>query len=375
VKKLLLLCATLIWPHVAMAAAEAPFAPLPNVPDYVATIFVKLGHGPTHRDIRTHRAGWTRVDGSFDQRYYRSTAYFGPGSLFVVFAREPSAKVEHSDYLYIVRGPANDRGSGRSGDPFKTSERQMFLGESCEIWNKSKGFIPAAKALSCVTPDGIELWSRVENDILPGTSTEVTALKRQPVAPDEVRPPGDRFDLKSWLGVVNNGAQPSSPLSDATVIMQSEDKLANSRQAHTRTMRRHFPWTYTEDQLGDGRRVLRFRNEIAQLDITFESNSAGEPASLTINKLLYNPGVTPLPKSDQTETILGEQCFRSENRGRHERSRQCRTDDGLLLKDSSSGMEGSYALVAVKLDRGPVSLDAVLPPPFIFARATWGIPD
>ncbi|HKY87403.1 MAG TPA: hypothetical protein VJL90_11640, partial [Pseudorhodoplanes sp.] len=68
-KKFWLLFAGLIWPYTAMAAAEAPFAPLPNVPDYVATIFVKLSHGPTHRDIRTHRAGWTRVDGSFDQRY------------------------------------------------------------------------------------------------------------------------------------------------------------------------------------------------------------------------------------------------------------------------------------------------------------------
>jgi len=131
-----LLCAASIWPHMAIAT-EAPFAPLPNVPDYVATVFVKLYHGPTFQEVRTHHSGWTRVDGSFDQRAYRSTSYVGPGALFVTFAREPSAQIEGHDWLHIMRGPAMAH-LGRSGDhPFKTGERQTLLGESCEIWNLS----------------------------------------------------------------------------------------------------------------------------------------------------------------------------------------------------------------------------------------------
>ena len=46
-----------------------------------------------------------------------------------------------------------------------------------------------------------------------------------------------------------------------------------------------------------------------------------------------------------------------------------------MLKEASSGLTERYDLVAVKLDRSPVDLDAVLPPPAMFARAAWGIPD
>jgi hypothetical protein len=73
--------------------------------------------------------------------------------------------------------------------------------------------------------------------------------------------------------------------------------------------------------------------------------------------------------------VLGERCFRFEDSHRHGRSSQCITADGLVLKHSSSDMEGYFNLAAVKLDRGLVTLDAVQPPPFIFATKTWGIPD
>jgi hypothetical protein len=46
-----------------------------------------------------------------------------------------------------------------------------------------------------------------------------------------------------------------------------------------------------------------------------------------------------------------------------------------VLKQASSDLAESYDLVAIKLDRSPVDLDAVLPPPAIFAGAAWGIPD
>jgi hypothetical protein len=35
----------------------------------------------------------------------------------------------------------------------------------------------------------------------------------------------------------------------------------------------------------------------------------------------------------------------------------------------------TFEAAAVKLDRGLVTLNAVQPPPFIFATKTWGIPD
>jgi hypothetical protein len=365
-----LLFVALIWPNIASAVAQPPFLPLPNVPDYVATISVKLSHGPTSREIRTFHGGWTRVDGNFDRTAYRSTTYVGPGGLFVTFAREPSAQVEGHDWLHVMR-----RTLIRWGDnPFKTGERQTFLGEACEVWNLSKDLVHRdARGLSCVTPDGIELWSRIEN--APGDSFETTAMVRKPVDPDEVRPPAERLDLKSWLTTANGVARPSDSPGDVTVVMQSRTKANPHERVVTRTIRRHYPWTYTEDVYAKGERKITFKNEAERLSIVFRSDAMGEPLQLSITKALRAFAYQKLPDSGRNETILGETCVVSERKFRHGYSNQCHTADGVMLKDESGDWGEMYDLVAVKLDRAPVDLEAVLPPSRIFARAAWGIPD
>ncbi len=374
-KKIWLLCVALIWPHIG-TATEAPFLPLPNVPDYVATIFVKLSHGATFQEVRTHHGGWTRVDGSFDQKAYRSTSYFGPGGLFITFAREPSAQIEGYDWLHIMRGPATNHLVRWGDNPFNTGNPQTFLGESCEIWNLSKTLVrPDARRLSCVTLDGIELWSRLENDVLPGTSFETTAIVRRQVGPGEVRPPNDRLDLKYWVTMPSGVATPSDAPGDVTVILQSRIKKGADQQVQTRTVRRHYPWTYIEDVDGKGGRRLRFKNEAERLDIVFRYDAAGEPMQLSIKKALRAFDDPKLPDSGRTETILGELCVVSARKYREGYSSRCQTADGVMLKDAGSGQGERYDLVAVRIDRGPVNLDAVLPPPGIFTRAAWSIPD
>ena len=366
----------LIWPYIASAAAEAPFLPLPNAPDYVATIFVKLYHGATFREVRTVHNGWTRVDGNFDQKAYRSTSYFGPEGLFITFAREPSAEIEGHDWLHVMRGSASAHLNRWGDSPFRTGERQTLLGEGCEVWNLSKALArPDGRRLSCVTLDGIELWSRTENDILPGTSFEATAIVRKPVDPDEVRPPREKLDLKSWLTTPKGMPTPSNSSGDVTVIMQSRIKANPDRQVQTRTIRRHYPWTYTEDVDGRGGRKITFKNEVERLSIFFQSSATDEPVQLSIRKALRAFADQKLPDSGRTETILGEICMVSEEKFREGNSNQCRTTDDVMLKDATSDHGETYDLVAVKLDRAPVDLDTVLPPPNLFVRATWGIPD
>ncbi|MET3839486.1 hypothetical protein [Bradyrhizobium sp. OAE829] len=376
-RKFWLLCAALFSPHMAMARPpDAPFTPVPDVPDYVATVFVKPYRGPPLQEMHTHHGGWTRVDHRFDQNAYHSTTYFGPGPLFVTFARESPPRVGGHDQLHILRGPAMAHLIRWSDHPFKTGEAQTWLGESCDVWNlPSKRLIGRdAKRLSCVTPDGIELWSRVENHISPTTSLETTAINRLPVKPDDVRPHRDQLDLKSWLTEPRETARPSNAPGDVTVVMRSVLAPSTDRHIQTRTVRRHYPWTYTEDVDGKGGRRLRFVNEVERLDIAFEHNAAGEPIRLSIQKALRDYVRQKPPDSGRTETILGEQCQVTERQSRHGRSSQCRTADGLALMDSERGWP-DHDLVAVTLDRSPVDLDTVLPPPALFARAAWGIPD
>ena len=127
---------------------------------------------------------------------------------------------------------------------------------------------------------------------------------------------------------------------------------------------------------GKGWRRLRFINEVERLDISFETDAAGAPIRLSIQKALIDFAKQGLPDTGRTETILGETCNVSEQKHRHGTWSACRTADGLMLKEASGSPPGEqYDLVAVKLDRGPVDLDAVLPPLSMFARESWGIPD
>jgi hypothetical protein len=377
-KKIWLLVGTLMtWPHMATAASELPFAPLPDTPDYVATVFVKLSHGPTYREVWTHHGGWTRIDERFDANAYRATTYFGPNQLFVSFAREPSAEREGYDWLHVLRGPAMAHLVRWGDSPFKAGDRRTLLGESCDIWNlSSKRLVrPDAKRLSCVTPDGIELWSRVEDDVLPGTSFEATAIERQRVDPRQVQPPRERLDLKSWLGAPGEAHRRPDAPRDVTVVMRNDATAQAEPTIQTRTVRRHYPWTYTEDVDGKGLRKLRFVNEVDRLDIRFETDPAGAPTRLSIEKALKNFDKQNWPDTGRVETILGEACNVSEHKHRHGRWSACSTADGLRLKEASRDMGERYDLVAVSLDRSPVELDAVLPPPSMFAPATWGIPE
>jgi hypothetical protein len=376
-KKIWLLVGTLMtWPHMATAASELPFAPLSDTPDYIATVFVKLSHGPTYREVRTHHGGWTRIDERFDKNAHRATTYFGP-TLFVSFAREPSAEREGHDWLHVVRGSAMAPLVRWGDNPLKTGERRTMLGESCETWNLSSKRLarPGAKHLSCVTPDGIELWSRVEDDVLPGTFFEATAIDRQRVDPRQVTPPRERLDLTSWLSAPSGADRRPDAPGDVTVVMRNDAKAVMEPNIQTRTVRRHYPWTYTEDVDGNGGRKLRFVNDVERLDIRIETDAAGVPIRLNIQKALKAFAKQEWPDTGRVETILGVACNVSEQKHRHGRWSACRTADGLRLKEASRDMGERYDLVAVSLDRSPVELDAVLPPSSMFAPAAWGIPE
>jgi hypothetical protein len=198
---------------------------------------------------------------------------------------------------------------------------------------------------------------------------------RKQVEPDDVRPPSNKLDLKSWLTAPDGVATPSDAPGDVTVIMQNRIKDDAGRQVQIRTIRRHYPWTYTEDVNAKGQRKITFKNQVERLSIVFQSNANGEPMQLSIEKELRAFADQKLPDSGRTETIVGETCVVSEKKYREAYSNQCRTADGVIVKDAKSDQGGMYDLIAVKLDRAPVDIDAVLPPSSLFVRAAWGIPD
>jgi len=82
-----------------------------------------------------------------------------------------------------------------------TGERVVHGGESCEVW-RSRAQGPGAHVLydSCVTNDGIELWSRAYSSTgqALGHPVTVSSLSRAQVDLDTVKPPPEAFDWSYW---------------------------------------------------------------------------------------------------------------------------------------------------------------------------------
>lgn len=373
-----LLSLLLVWP---CAAAEPPFAPQPNVPDYVASFALDPGWGSKRRDSQTvrHHQGWYRIDTVTDRRF-RSTTYVGPGPLSSELRGSAS---EGARSLTIQRGPQVNRSVGWTYDPSKTADHDIVLGESCDIWNvartSSGGAGSGWKKLSCISRDGIELKQGFANDQNEGSSAEAISIERKPVAPADVQPPKDVLDLKSWSAMTETtGAHPAGAPGDAIVLMKTERLSPSGQPMLRRTVRRHYPWTYTEDVDGEGRRQLTIVSAPERLTVRFKSDAAGAYTMLSIQKVAANTDEFGPKALGKSETIAGEQCaWLDMTPGMSDAGlSQCRTPDGLVLKEESwSRGSRSEPLVAALLRRTPVNMVEVLPPPSILTRANWGIPE
>jgi hypothetical protein len=256
----------------APATAEPPFFPFPDVVDHVVTMTVNpgWGAGSDNGKIITHRGGRTRVDLTENGRSWAS--YFDrTDSKSVTVLRQSSG-----EYLSVVIRRGFEHHKGFDYRSFDTGERQVVLGESCSVWNvmRSTDFIELTK-LSCVTDDGIELWFKVIGRLGIVRSGDATRIERRTVQPNEVSPPADLSLPKSWV----ERTEPVATVApaDFEVVMETADTPKT-----TRTTRRHYPWTYTEDPQRGGRRTVSIVNDATGLKMHFESNASGDVKALTI---------------------------------------------------------------------------------------------
>jgi hypothetical protein len=361
----------LFWPRAV--AAEAPFSPVPNAADYVATrveaAATAMGLEPAENIISSvaHHAGWTRA-----QYGERSTRYFNDaGTVSVVVDRAASGEYAH---LTIDRETQLQKAAGSSRGGFKTGERQTRLGESCavlEIWRWSPWKVPAE--FSCITGDGIALWNRtLYEDGFVKRSVEVTSIERRPVQPSQVRPPEDLLELTSWISPAerqSTTAVTSAAPHDFETVMRDHGAI--------RTTRRHHPWTSMENFRDEGVRSWSIVNEVSGLHIDFEADPGGDFRKLTIFKgarSLFQGFGTPKDVGIH-ETVLGEVCtwFDLWPGVADGGLAQCRTPDGIVLKEEERSYGGPFKSIAAhQLHRRPVALTDVLPSD-ILNPENWGI--
>jgi hypothetical protein len=310
-------------------------------------------------------------------------AIFGHAtSTGVLLGRAADGSYSH---LTIRHGPEQHRTSYMEHDGRKTGERQMVLGESCEVWSvrRERDTRPEAVGIqkfSCVTEDGIELWYKFVGRQQVGISAEATRIERRVVRAYEVHPPADMLQLRSWI----------DPLDPPSALPVSHDYEAVLETAHTnvsgggkltRTTRRYRSWTSLESVSADGRRALWIENEASPLVLRFEGLSAGEFKRLIVSKTPSVAGIgrsssKPLQPS-QTEIVLGEICTWFDMApGKIDASLfQFRTNDDIVLKETRTSWGGRETLAAVHLQRKPLALAEVLPPGALLTRRYWRLPD
>jgi hypothetical protein len=366
------------------AAGEAPFAPLPNVPDYVATFTVKPQSGGSRNISRTvtHHAGWARIDDAINDQH-RLTSYIRIAEPLTITIRRNSEPDSLQAHLAIRRGAEAHREHRWDQNAFKTEVRDVIAGVPCEIWDVMRTATDGPgntknelKRLSCVTDDGIELRNRFVATRYDGTLVEATSLVRRPVSAADVLPPSELFELKTWTTEpASNNAR-----GDVTVTMENLRSGTHPDNIKMRIVRRHHPWTRSEDVHVGGQRKGAITTADQRLRVQFEINPDGQLTNLILMKIPaavdvdFTRGMQPL-KGKERETILGEACtWFDMTPGAMDAGRlQCRTDDGLVLVENRIRWASSYAaIVATRIDRGPVALSDVSPAAML-ARSNWGL--
>jgi hypothetical protein len=364
-----------LYSAAAAQIAEPVFLPHPDTVDYVAHFTVKRGWGPRTDDTRivNYRDGWARID-LIENGRPSTTFTDHKQTTSVTIVRGPDGEYRS---LTMTRGAKPGAESlGFEYDVSRTGERQEVLGESCEVWDvfrrrdRSSGRVALTKT-SCVTDDGVELWYKYFSATgLMMSFAQATAVERRPVLAHEVQPPSDLLSLESWIDREKDSAK--SQQAYEVILRIPESSMLKEVN---RTNRRHYPWTLTETTDNRGQ-VLLIENESSNVSLRFERRTDIDFRRLTIDK---QKSATP-PRSvrlDRKDTVLGEQCtwFDMMPYVMDARLVQCRTEDGIILKEQQSWMgSGRGTLEAVQLKRGPVDLSRVLPPQEILSREYWGLP-
>jgi hypothetical protein len=366
----LALCAGLLCAAVGPAAAEQPeppFAPLAGVPDYVVTM---VGHDRDKQITRTitHHGKWTRID-TIEGELHITHYFFPNGPTRITIGRHSP-----DDAIAVTFEREAGQSSFWDDNPRNTGERQTLLGEACTVWSVKRERGGRGAKLSCVTDDGIELWRRyLDVSLGPIIATEATRIERRPVAASEVEPPRELFTLSWWLDGATVPTSTATPTDYETVLRQ----IGGRRHDLVRTTRRHDPWTYVEETASDQWRELRVASSTLEFRFAAADTRSHWPQHLDIYK--WPPEHHPLylddKARDQHDTMLGERCdwFETMSFGALPGQHQCRTADGIVLKEKTFGFDSVDEFVATRLSRRPLALDEVMPLAELLDPKFWGL--
>lgn len=346
--------------------SPAPYAPRANQPDYVVTMVANSG-GKVGRWTVKHHGNWTRVDSG------NTTSYYSANGIANISVNSEGVSLQRG---YVLPGDLDNEWRN-------TGERKVHLGETCTVWDvwRTKGDRPSGAVLShlsCITDDGIELSQQTTSNLYGEyDSAEVEHLERRPVAPDEVEPSPAILTLDWWDR--NPSVVTAQSVPDHETIMEFSGYSARAEKSF-RTTRRHAPWQFVEETVGDTRRDLKITHDSERIWLDYVDDAQLGPKRLSLMRAVPAPTSVPVistrPKDlDCSEVVLGETCrwhdMTPDIADAGEAS--CLTNDGIALKHRILSRTRSLEWTAIRFARRPVSLDEIRPPAEILEPTLWGI--
>ncbi|HUI96025.1 MAG TPA: hypothetical protein VLX44_09755 [Xanthobacteraceae bacterium] len=363
----LFLCLGLVSIAGAPASAQiAPFSPVANAPDYVVTL-VEPNSSKTTTHTVIHHGKWARVETAEGADH--TTAYFAPDGPIEFGVRRPDASGEVVS-LSVTHG--RDQDSWHYA-PQNTGERHTLIGETCTVWtvlHSPKTVLSAlhpdsdSVELSCVTDDGIELWHKLAGGHVESAFVEATHIERRPVAADEVRVPSELLMLNWWQsGGTAPAGNPTIPDYETVMTDAMDPSFA------VRVTRRHDRWDYVDETIS-GKHTLTVTSPTLLLRFSSDAVRASQRLFITKGRPNMLSGIVPEPRKS-TEQWLGESCdWYTTVPWPEGGQRQCRTADGLVLKEwHLFGVN----FVATRVTRRPLDTNDVTPPAEILDPTSWGL--
>jgi hypothetical protein len=246
-----------------------------------------------------------------------------------------------------------------------TGARETRLGEACRVWQALRsGFAGRDFVQSgCVTTDGVELWRRqAEIDAI-----FAAKVVRGPVPASAVRPSAEVLNLDHW--VARRRTEDHDKDYEVVLTGPSAERL---------TVRRSGAWTITESDLGEGGSTLTISSAFDGFYLNFSRDRNGK-RQLNIQRgepigdgRERRAGVRVPDRRD--DTVLGQACqWWDMMHGAMDAGRlECRTTDGVILKEERIFRGGGTMLVATRLTRKPQLLAAERASRPILSSSAWG---
>ena len=353
----------------ALSEGRPPALPSGPAAEYVARFSERFGR---ETRIVYHRDGKTRVDVIRDggiASTYRDRHH----TTVVTLSRREGPRF---NALQIRSG--SEPGYSVS-EAVRTGKSESVLGQHCDIWSTITTGARMPHTISsenCLTADGVDLSYRLvgsKGSVI--SSSEAVAVERRSVDPAEVEIPREVFDLGYWIedGSEATKSAPRPADFETTFVWPAVGRFRPDEKI--RTTRRHFPWLFEKTTSGDQQDFV-VHNLGAEIVFRVDIKNSGAYKTLLVARDVKPLDINHAEPMKRADVVLGERCewFDMYPGGMDGGLEQCRTHDGIILKERGVVYSSGEMVTARRFQRRPVEVSQVTPPPEILTPAYWGLP-